>query len=211
MQVTNKKILIIACGALAQEIVDLQKINGWNVFDLQCIPAQVHNYPEKIPGLVKAQIDKYRDSYEKIFIGFADCGTGGLLDKLIKQEGVERLPGAHCYAFFSGLDRFEELHEEELGTLYLTDFFVKHFDTFFTKLYNFEKYPELKEMFFGNYKRVVYLAQTEDQVLVERAKKHAEYLGLEYMFELTNYGELENTIDGWIKPQKQKVSFQLNT
>lgn len=204
-------MLVIACGALAKEIIALQKLNGWDMFDLQCIPAQVHNYPEKIPALVKAEIDKYRDKYEKIFIGFADCGTGGLLDKLLKEENVERLPGPHCYAFFAGLDRFEALHEEELGTLYLTDFFVNHFDSFFTKFYDFEKNPELKEMLFAHYKRAVYLAQSPNEALEKLAKERADYLGLEYVFELTHYGELETSLQNWVEKDNpdnhQKVVF----
>ena len=187
------KVLILACGALAKEILELNDANQWDAFDLHCIPAKYHNYPDKIPGLVREEIVRYKPKYEKIFVAFGDCGTGGLLDKVLVEEQVERLPGAHCYAFFAGLNEFDAIQEEELGTFYFTDFFVRHFESIMIKPYGLDN-PVIKDMMFSNYKRVVYLAQKPTEELQLQAKKHAEYLGLEYVFKFTGYGELETTL-----------------
>ncbi len=187
------KVLILACGALAKEILELNEANQWDAFDLHCIPAKYHNYPDKIPGLVREELARYKPLYEKIFVGFGDCGTGGLLDKVLQEEGVERLPGAHCYAFFAGLKEFDAIQEEELGSFYFTDFFVRHFENLMIKPYGLDN-PILKEMMFSNYKRIVYLAQNPTPELQELAKQHAEYLGLEYVYKYTGYGELKTSL-----------------
>ncbi len=187
------KVLILACGALAKEILELNEANQWDVFDLHCIPAKYHNYPEKIPGLVRKELARYKPKYEQIFVAFGDCGTGGLLDRVLEEEDVERLPGAHCYAFFAGLKQFDAIQEEELGSFYFTDFFVRHFESIMIKPYGLDN-PMLKEMMFSNYKRVVYLAQNPTPQLQEQAEKHADFLGLEYVYKYTGYGELETTL-----------------
>jgi hypothetical protein len=195
-------VLIIACGALAREINQLKVLNGWSHVKLQCLEAELHNRPEKIPGKLRAAIDRYRDQYEHIFIGYADCGTGGEIDRICEEEGLERLPGAHCYAFFAGLTEFDQLAEEEPGSFYLTDFLVRHFARLIIRGLGIDKHPELAEMYFGNYKRLVYLAQTQDPELTVAAKEAAAYLGLEFEYVYTGYGELESGLN------VQSISWQ---
>ena len=120
----SASVLIIACGAIARELVQVQRLNGWDHVDFQCLPAELHNTPERIPGAVQELIETWRDSYEQIFIGYADCGTGGRLDAALEKQGIERIPGAHCYEFYAGSEVFSGLAEEEPGTFYLTDFLV---------------------------------------------------------------------------------------
>lgn len=183
--------LVIACGALAKEITTLIDLNQWSQLRVQCIPAKIHNTPEKIPDAVRALIHKARPDYSQIFIAFADCGTGGLLDTLIREENVERLPGAHCYEFFAGTETFKEISEDELGTFYLTDFLARHFDRIIIEELGIAKHPELRDMYFGNYKKLIYLAQTDNPELVQMAQDAANKLDLEYEFRRTDYGDLE--------------------
>ena len=190
---SSPRVLILACGALAREILELNQINQWNAFDLHCIPAKYHNYPDKIPGLVREELRRFKLEYEKIFVAFGDCGTGGLLDKVLEEEAVDRLPGAHCYAFFAGIEQFDDLQEEELGSFYFTDFFVRHFENIMIKPYGLDN-PVIKDMMFNNYKRVVYLAQSPTPELQQQAKKHAQHLGLDYIYRFTGYGELEKKL-----------------
>lgn len=190
-----ESVLIIACGALAREINQLKKLNGWSHVKLQCLEADLHNRPDWIPGKLREAIAKYRDQYEQIFIGYADCGTGGEIDRIIGEEGLERLPGAHCYAFFAGVDEFAEIAEEELGTFYLTDFLVLHFDRLIVRGLKMDKHPELAEMYFAGYKRLIYLAQTDNPKLTAAAEKAADYLGLEFKRIFTGYGELESSLN----------------
>ncbi len=175
-----KRVLVIACGALAHELVRVKKLNQWDFIDLQCLPAELHNYPQKIVPAVRRKIAENRAAYQNIFIGYADCGTGGLLDALLKEEGVERLPGAHCYSFFAGEDTFTALAEAEIGTFYLTDYLAKNFEHLIIQGLGMDRFPELKEMYFGHYKKVVYLAQTDDAETDEKAEQAAAWLELEY-------------------------------
>lgn len=194
-QVNVESVLIIACGAIAKEIQQVKLLNNWNHVRLQCLDAELHNHPEQIPGKLQAAIDKYRDQYEHIYIGYADCGTGGQIDNIIAAEGLERLPGAHCYAFFHGLQAFDELAEEEPGSFYLTDFLARHFERLIIRDFKLDKHPEMAEMLFGHYKRLVYLSQTHDPQLMEAAQKAARYLGLEFKHVHTGYGELESSLN----------------
>ncbi len=173
--------LVIACGALAKEIVALNKANGWDHLKIQCLPAELHNRPENIPAAVRKEIEKNRATYENIFVAYADCGTGGALDKVLAEFGIERLPGAHCYEFFAGSSVFEQLADEEPGTFYLTDFLTRHFDRLVKKGLGLDKHPELMEAYFGNYQRLVYLSQSTSQELEIAARAHADFLGLEYI------------------------------
>ena len=118
--------LVMACGALAREIVWLQKLNGWNQIDLQCLDPELHNRPKLIPQKLREKIKQNRAKYEHIFVAYADCGTGGEINRVLAEAGetVERLPGAHCYSFYAGEQRFTEIAEQELGTFYLTDFWL---------------------------------------------------------------------------------------
>lgn len=175
-----ERILVIACGALARELVRIKQVNHWHYLDIQCLPADYHNHPHKIVPAVRRKIAENRAHYRTIFIGYADCGTGGQLDKLAAEENVERLPGAHCYSFLAGAKKFEALADAEIGTFYLTDYLAKNFDRLIIKGFGINRHPELKDMVFANYKKLVYLAQTTDPAIDRCAEQAAADLGLKY-------------------------------
>ena len=177
---TRETVLVIACGALAKEIIGLKRLNGWSHLRIQCLPAHLHNRPEKIPCAVRATIEEFRIEFDNIFVAYADCGTGGALDKVLTELGIERLAGAHCYEFYSGAAAFAALADEEPGTFYLTDFLTRHFDRLVKKGLGLDRHPELLATYFGNYRRLVYLSQTDSAELEQAARKHADYLGLDY-------------------------------
>jgi len=177
-----KRLLVVACGAIARELVRIRDMNGWNHIKFQCLPAELHNTPEKIPGAVRERIEAEQENFERIFVAYADCGTGGLLDQALAGLNVERIPGAHCYEFFAGSDAFHRMAEEEPGTFYLTDFLVHHFERLVVRGLGLDRQPQLMPAYFGNYKRVIYLAQTESEELQSMARKHAQFLGLEYSY-----------------------------
>jgi Protein of unknown function (DUF1638) len=183
-------ILIIACGALAREIVALRSMNQWPHMAVQCLPADLHNRPEKIGPAVQEKIRANKGKFAAIFVAYGDCGTGGALDAVLAQENVERLPGAHCYEFFAGSMPFAAMAEEEIGTFYLTDFLLRHFDRLILRGLGIEKHPELLTVYFKNYKKLMYLAQTEDARQIELGRIAAEKLGLTYAHRQTGYGEL---------------------
>ena len=186
--------LIIACGALAHEIVALRRANQWPHLEVQCLPAELHNRPEKIPQAVRDKIRQNRDRYASMFVAYADCGTGGLLDAVLQEEGVERIPGAHCYEFFAGSAAFAELADAEPGTFYLTDFLVAHFDRLIIHGLGIDRHPELMPIYFGNYRRLVYLAQLESPDKRAAAERAAERLGLAFEYRVTGYGGLEQSL-----------------
>lgn len=187
------RVLLIACGALAREIIALREANGWTHMDLACLPAKLHNQPQRIPEAVRARIGKARaEGYRSIFIVYADCGTGGLLDRVCEEEGVERIQGPHCYSFFDGNDAFARRAEEdeEITAFYLTDFLARQFDTLIWKGMGLDRHPDLLPMIFGNYEALVYLAQTDDPALEAKARAAADRLGLEFRARRTGYGDL---------------------
>lgn len=188
------KLLVIACGALAREIDELRKSYGWEHLDLKCIDAKLHNRPELIPERLRQKIRQYKNQYDRIYVAYADCGTSGGIDHVIREEGqgIERLPGAHCYQFYAGLERFAALAEAEPGTFYLTDFLAQHFDQFVTRPLKLDEHPELRDAYFGNYRRLVFLSQTNDEDLLQAAKRAAERLELEFEHVHCGYGELES-------------------
>ena len=155
-------MLILACGAIAREVLAVIRLNGWTHVDVRCLPAKLHSTPEKIAGAVDAKLTELKGSYESVFVAYADCGTGGALDKVLDRHDVERLPGAHCYGFLAGNDAWDAMQEEELGTYYLTDFLARHFESLIVRPFKLDTHPELLPMMFGNYKRLVYLAQTDN-------------------------------------------------
>ena len=173
-------VLLIACGALAHELVALQRRNQWRHVRVQCLPAELHNSPDQIPGAVREAIERYRADYRHVFVAYADCGTGGALDKVLQEYGIERLPGAHCYDFYAGVEVFRTLAEEEPGTFYLTDFLTRHFDRLVKRGLGLDRHPQLMRQYFGNYRRVTFLSQTDSLELERQAREHAEYLGLEF-------------------------------
>jgi len=188
------RILLIACGALAREILDLKKANGWDHMDLTCLPAKLHLYPEKITKAVTEAVAKHRASYDEIFVVYADCGTGGLLQTACDDMGVQMVAGPHCYSFFEVNERFADISESEFTAFYLTDFLVRQFEAFIIKPMGLDRHPELRDMYFGNYEKLVYQAQTNDPALTEKAKAAAETLGLAFERRLTGYGDLEVTL-----------------
>ena len=191
------QVLVIACGALAREILAVIDANRWSHIELTCLPAILHIHPEKICGAVEAAVEKHRPSYDQIFIAYADCGTGGQLFDLCKKLGVEMIEGPHCYSFFEGNDGFLTRAEDEIDAFYLTDFLVRQFDAFVWKPLGLDRHPELRDMYFGNYKKLVYQAQINDPALAEKAEECAKKLGLEYEHRATGYGDLESTLKTW--------------
>ncbi len=187
----NSKVLIIACGALAREIISLIKLNNWQHISLTCLPANYHLYPEKITGAVEAAVLKYKSDYKSIFIAYADCGTGGLLESKCKELGVEMIKGPHCYSFFEGNDKFSNNSENEITAFYLTDFLVNQFEAFVWKPMGLDKHPELIEMYFGNYTKLIYQAQTNNSKLDKKAKEISNKMNLPLERRFTGYGDLE--------------------
>nr|WP_250157368.1 DUF1638 domain-containing protein [Tianweitania aestuarii] len=184
--------MVIACGAIAREVLAVTKLNKLAGVDLTCLPAIWHVYPAKIAPAMREQISLAREKgYRRILIGYAECGTQGELDKICEEEGIERIEGPHCYAFFSGNNRFMASTETEFTAFYLTDLITRQFEAFVIEPLKLDKHPELRDMVFGNYTKVVYLAQTDDPALQEKARWAADYLGLEYEYRFTGYGDLE--------------------
>lgn len=192
---TRPKTLVIACGALARELLAVIELNGLDHLSVTCLPAIWHNHPHKIPEGVRRKIRANRRRYDEILCLYGDCGTGGQLDAVLAEEGVERIAGDHCYAFFAGLDVFDGLQEEELGTFYLTDYLVRHFERLMIKGMGLDRYPQLLGDYFGHYKRVVYLAQVDDPVLTRKAEAAAARLGLAFERRLTGLGGLSRFVD----------------
>jgi hypothetical protein len=186
-----ERVMLIACGALAREILALRALNGWDHVDLECLPAKLHNAPEKIADAVRVRARAARArGYGRIFVVYADCGTGGRLDAVCVEEGIERVPGPHCYAFFDGVDAFADRAGDEIGAFYLTDFLARQFDALVWRGLGLDRHPELRDMLFAHYDRVVYLAQTDDAALDVKAEEAAQRLGLAYERRFTGYGDL---------------------
>ncbi|MBY6005973.1 DUF1638 domain-containing protein [Salipiger bermudensis] len=192
------RLLIIACGALAREILALRDRHGWHHIELTCLPAILHNHPEKITDAVRAAVLKHRDTHSRIFVAYADCGTGGLLQAACAELGVEMIAGPHCYAFYEGLAPFGA--RDEITSFYLTDFLVRQFDAFVWQPLGLDRHPELREMYFGHYETLVYQAQTDDPALTARAQSHAARLGLTFERRMTGYGDLETVLSHWAEP-----------
>jgi hypothetical protein len=184
------RILLIACGALAHEILALKAANGWDHLDLQCLPAKLHLWPDRITPAVEAAVEEARGAYDSIFVVYADCGTGGILQAACARLGVEMVGGPHCYAFFEGNETFLARSETEFTAFYLTDFLVRQFDAFVWRPMGLDRHPELRDMYFGNYTKLVYQAQVDDHALDAKAEECAARLGLAYERRFTGYGDL---------------------
>ncbi|MGE3231775.1 MAG: DUF1638 domain-containing protein [Hyphomicrobium sp.] len=182
--------LVIACGALAREMLAVAEQQGLRNLSVTCLPAGWHNRPQKIPAGVRAKIQAARGQYDRIFVAYGDCGTGGELDRVLAEEGVERIAGPHCYEFFAGAEAFRDLMEAELGSFFLTDYLARHFDKLMIEGLGLDRHPELREAYFGNYRKLVYLAQTDDADLTARAADAARKIGLEFERRFTGYGDL---------------------
>lgn len=190
---TDRKpsVLVLACGALAREILALTAQHGLSHLDLHCLPAQLHNTPDRIAPAVAAALAERGAGYDEVLVAYADCGTGGHLDTVLAAHPkAKRIDGAHCYAFFAGLAAFDRLEDDQLGSFYLTDFLARHFQTMVIEPLGLDRHPELRDMYFGNYTRLVYLAQTEDAELTTAAEQAAATLGLPFVRIATGYGLL---------------------
>lgn len=199
MAQNGQGLLIIACGALAHEITALKRANAWEQLDVRCLPADLHNRPERIPAAVRVLIRASRAHYRSIFVAYADCGTGGLLDAVLAEEGVERIPGAHCYEFFATSPVFTALAEAEIGTFYLTDFLLRHFERLVIQGLGLDKHPELFPTYFGNYRKLVYLAQRPSTDAIERARAIATRMGLSFESLVTGYGTLGTVLTAAVR------------
>jgi len=188
-------VLVITCAAIAREVNEIKKLGQWSQMDLQAITADLHSYPDRIAGAVAARIDAARDRYDHIFVAYGDCGTSGELDRVLEERGVKRLPGAHCYDFLAGRTTYAKLQEDEPGTFYLTDFLAQHFQRLVIQVLGIDRHPELLEMYFGNYTRLVYLAQTDSDELTALAKDAADQLGLRFERIFTGMGEMVPELD----------------
>ena len=192
------RILLIACGALAREILAIKDANQLDHIDLTCLPAKLHLYPEQIVDAVEGAVAKHRMTYDTIHVVYADCGTGGMLERKCAELGVEMIAGPHCYSFFEGNETFARHTDEgEITAFYLTDFLVKQFDAFVWRPMGLDKHPELRDMVFGNYTKLVYQAQITDADLLAKAKDCADRMGLAFEHRHTGYGDLERAMLQW--------------
>jgi len=187
-------VLLIACGALAREILALKSANGWGHLDLTCLPAILHNHPDQITDAVRAAVDKHRTHYTSIFVVYADCGTGGQLQTACDAMGVQMIAGPHCYAFFEGTQGFVQRAEDEFTAFYLTDFLVRQFDAFVWRPLGLDRHPSLRDTYFANYTKLVYQAQTDDPALTALAQRCAARLALPFERRFTGYGDLATAL-----------------
>ncbi|HXV40704.1 MAG TPA: DUF1638 domain-containing protein [Steroidobacteraceae bacterium] len=187
-------VLVIGCGALGRELHALRRMNGWSHVTLRCLPAELHNRPERIAPALREAIAEGKRDFEHIFVAYADCGSKGAIDCVVAEYGIERLPGAHCYEFFAGSAAFHALAEAEPGTFYVTDFLVRHFDRLVRRGLGLDRHPELMPDYFGNYRRLVYLSQADDPELDARARGHARFLGLDYQRRHCGFGPFDRAV-----------------
>jgi hypothetical protein len=191
---TSARTTVIACGAVANELLAVIRRYGWTHVAVECLPGKLHNTPQFIPERIERKIEAAKARGDDVFVMYGDCGTGGLLDRVLERHGVDRVPGDHCYQFFAGFDTFARLHEDDPASFYLTDFLCRHFDRFIVKGLKLDSHPELLPQIFGNYRRLIYLAQTDDEALQEKAQRAAEFLGLAYEYRATGFGDLERSL-----------------
>ncbi len=196
----NEKLLVIACGMIAREVLAVKEQLALDHLDLTCLPAGHHFEPQKIPADMERAIVKARaEGYDRIFAGFADCGTGGMLDKVLEKHGVERIAGPHCFAFYQGLSAFEAKGDDDMTSFYMTDFLCRHFETFFIRPLGLDRHPELVADYFGHYEKLVYLAQTDEPELDRIAENAAKMLALTYEKRKTGYGDLASALDSAVR------------
>jgi len=187
----DDRLLVIACGMIAREVLAVKEQLKLDHLDLTCLPAEFHFYPDRIAPAMDKAIEKAKaEGYSNIFIGYADCGTGGLLDRVLEKHGVERMAGPHCFAFYQGMEAYAKVADDDMMSFYMTDFLCRQFDAFFMKPLGLDKHPELIKDYFGNYEKLVYIAQTDDPELDKVAEKAAKLLGLAYERRATGYGDL---------------------
>jgi len=205
----SRRVLVIACGALAREIVALRD-GPLGAFDVACLPAELHNRPERIPEAMRKKIRENRAAYDEILCLYGDCGTGGKLDAVLKEEGVDRIEGAHCYAFYAGDEVFDAMMEEEAGTFFLTDFLARHFERLVIRGLGLDRFPQLRDDYFGNYRRIVHLAQFDDPETNAKAEDAARRLGLAFERRFTGLGGLERFVSRAARrePTKEEAGWR---
>jgi Protein of unknown function (DUF1638) len=186
---------VIACGAIAKELLVIFELNGWQSIKLYCLPATLHNSPQQIPQAIVNKVADIRDRHRQLFIAYGDCGTAGLLDAELDKLGLSRLPGAHCYEFFSGSEAFTSMADEEPGTFFLTDFLVRHFERLVIKGLGLDRYPQLLNRYFGNYRRLLFISQSGCGELQRQAKQHADKIGLAYEYQHTGFLPLQRSFE----------------
>ena len=197
----SPRTLVIACGALAREIAALTRANGWTALEVRCLPAELHNRPERIAPAVRETIAANRGQYAHMFVAYADCGTRGELDQVLREEGIERLPGAHCYEFFATARVFAQLADGEPGTFYLTDFLLRHFERLVVRPLGLDRHPELVQEYFRNYRKLVYLSQAPRADAIVQARRIAERFGFQFEHRFTGYGELGTRLAALVESQ----------
>ena len=193
------RLLVIGCGALAREILAIAEANEMAHVDVQCLPAILHNHPERIIPAVEDAVARAGPHYDRIFLAYADCGTGGLLQQAARRLGLEMLPGAHCYAFFEGVEAFARRADDEFTAFYLTDFLARQFDAFVWKPLGLDRHPELRDTYFGHYERLIYQAQSDDPALTAKAEEAARRLGLAFERRQTGFGDLETNLRDFVE------------
>lgn len=172
------RVLVLACGALGQELRAVVDANGLDGIDLQYLSADLHNRPREIPAAVDERLSAVAADYDRILVGYADCGTAGGLEPVLERHGATRLPGSHCYEFLASSATFAALHDAEPGTFYLTDYLLRQFDRLVWRGLGLDRHPQLRDDYFGNYTRLCWLAQFPTEDLHARAVAAAEKLGL---------------------------------
>lgn len=189
-------VLVLACGAIANEIIALREQLGVadDAMVLHCLPAELHNRPGQIAPRLDAYLSEHRHKYSRVLIGYGDCGTGGAIDKVLERHEAGRLPHAHCYEFFATTPRFNEISEAEIGSYFMTDFLVRHFDRIVWEGLGLDVRPEMLKTYFGNYRDLVYLAQTDSAELQAKAQEAARRLDLNYVYHKVGYGDLTQAI-----------------
>ena len=191
--VSGERVYVLGCGAIAKELASvLGQLEGVDV-TVDHLPGILHNHPERIAPAVAKRLEARAGQFDRVVLGYGDCGTGGSLDSLIEEHpNVVRLPGAHCYEFFSGSVDFSVFNDPY--TFYLTDYLARHFDLFVWRGLGLDRWPQLRDDYFGNYRRLVYLAQQPTDDLEERARVAASRLSLEYEFRSTGLEPLMEAI-----------------
>lgn len=188
---TDATTLVICCGAVAREIVTLVSDNGWDHMRVECLPARLHNDPKTLLERLREKVRTAQDEYERVLVLYSDCGTGGGIERMLEQEGIESIGGAHCYEIFTGPARFRELISNEPGCFFVTDFLARHFDKLVYQGLGLDRYPKLRDTYFGKYTKLIYLAQSDDEKLEASAREAARRIGLEFEIRKTGYGAYE--------------------
>ena len=192
----NGQTLPICCSTTAREILAITNANGLDYMKVKSLPASLHNTMQFIPKRVRKKIKANRNEYERILALYSDCGTGGRLQNVLDEEGVEGIGGAHCYQMYAGSNAFATITRDEIGCFFLTDYLTQHFDRLVIQGLGLDKHPELRDSYFANYKKVVYLAQRDDPKLRDLAALAANQLELDLEIRQTGFGHYRDFILG---------------